>query len=397
MEKISLKKISISWIGGEVIMDISTFCIHGSNDTTNNTGSITVPIFQTATFAHPGVGQSTGYDYSRTQNPTREQLEKIIAKLEKGVDALAFSTGMAAITALMELFQIGDHLIVSDDLYGGSHRLFQNISKKNGIAFDFLDILDLSQITKHIKAETKAIFIETPTNPMMKVADIEAIANIAKKHQLLLIVDNTFLTPYFQNPIDLGADIVVHSGTKYLSGHNDTLSGFLVVRTQELSDRLRFIYNTTGASLAPFDSWLMIRGIKTLAVRMEKQQENALKVANWLSRQPKVKSVYYVGLPTHPQYEISKKQARGFGAIISFKVENEQTARQLLERVKLIFYAESLGGVETLITYPMLQTHADIPKEEREALGIDERLLRLSVGLEYVEDIIADLKQALDS
>lgn len=377
-------------------MDIQTLCIHGSKDNNNSTGSVTVPIYQTATFVHPGMGQSTGYDYSRMQNPTREQLEVILAKLENGVDALSFSTGMAAITALMELFKVGDHIIASDDLYGGSHRLFHNISQKNGITFDFVNTSSISEVSAYVKPETKAIFIETPTNPMMQVTDIVAISAIAKKHNLLLIVDNTFLTPYFQNPIDLGADIVVHSGTKYLSGHNDTLSGFLVVATQELSEKLRFIYKTTGACLAPFDSWLMIRGIKTLSIRMEKQQENALKIANWLCDQPKIKNVYYVGLSTHPDYEISKNQARGFGAMISFQVDSKQTAKQLLERVKLVLYAESLGGVETLITYPMLQTHADVPKEEREAKGIDERLLRLSVGLEYVDDIIADLKQALD-
>lgn len=376
-------------------MDISTLCIHGSDDSSHSTGSVTVPIYQTATFVHPAVGESTGYDYSRLQNPTREQLENIVAKLEDGVDALAFSTGMAAIATMIELFKVGDHIIASDDLYGGSHRLFNQLSMKNGINFNFVNTSDISEVTKHIKQETKAIFIETPTNPMMKVTDIAAVSAIAKEHNILLIVDNTFLTPYFQNPIALGADIVVHSGTKYLSGHNDTLAGFLVVGTWKLSEKLRFIYKTTGACLAPFDSWLVIRGIKTLAVRMEKQQENAKIIAKWLCAQPKIKSVYYTGLPTNPGYELTRKQARGFGAMISFKVDNEKTATQLLERVELILYAESLGGVETLITYPMLQTHADIPKEEREANGIDEKLLRLSVGLENVEDILSDLKQAL--
>lgn len=375
-------------------MDINTLCIHGREDK-NPTGAVSVPIYQSATFAHPGVGKSTGYDYSRLQNPTREQLEKTVAKLENGIDAMAFSTGMAAITALMELFKIGDHIISSDDLYGGTHRLFHNISEKNGLTFDFVDTSDLSQIKNKIKKETKAIFVETPTNPMMQVTDIAAVSEIAKSNNLLLIVDNTFLTPYYLKPLDLGADIVIHSGTKYLSGHNDTLSGFLIVKNDELSEKLRFIYKTTGACLSPFDSWLMIRGIKTLGVRMEKQQENAIKVAEWLCSHPKIKSVYYPGLASHPQYEISKKQASGFGAMISFEVDSEQTAINLLERLNLIYYAESLGGVESLITYPMLQTHADIPKEEREAKGINEKLIRLSVGLEYVDDIISDLKQAL--
>ena len=378
------------------MMDIRTLCIHGSKDETHCTGAIAVPIYQTATFEHPAVGESTGYDYSRLQNPTREHLENTVARLEGGVDAMAFSTGMAAITTMMELFKIGDHIIASSDLYGGSHRLFSHISEKNGLVFDFVDTGDISQIQQCIKPNTKGIFIETPTNPMMQVTDIAAVAAIAKENDLLVMVDNTFLTPYFQNPIALGADIVIHSGTKYLSGHNDTLSGFLVVGTEELAEKLRFIYKTTGACLAPFDSWLMIRSIKTLGIRMEKQQENAIKIVDWLLEQPKIKKVHYVGLKTHPGYEISKRQARGFGAMVSFEVDSEQTAKQLLEKVELVLYAESLGGVETLMTYPMMQTHADIPKEEREAKGIDERLLRLSVGLEHPDDIIGDLKRALD-
>jgi cystathionine beta-lyase/cystathionine gamma-synthase len=322
-------------------------------------------------------------------------LENILAKLEYGYDALAFSSGMAAITAMMELFRIGDHIISSDDLYGGSIRLFKTISEKNGITFDFINMSDLSEIKKHLRPETKAIYLETPSNPMMQVTDIAAVAEITKELGLLLIVDNTFLTPYFQNPLTLGADLVIHSGTKYLSGHNDTLAGFMIPKTRELSEKLRFIYKTTGACLAPFDSWLLIRGIKTLAIRMEKQQENAIRLAGWLAEHPKIKKVFYTGLKSHPDYELSKKQARGFGAMISIEVDEESTAVRLLEKVNLLLYAESLGGVETLITYPMLQTHADIPKEEREAKGINDRLLRISVGIESAEDIISDLEQAL--
>ncbi|MDD3035464.1 MAG: PLP-dependent aspartate aminotransferase family protein [Candidatus Saccharimonadaceae bacterium] len=376
-------------------MDFSTLCIHGNEDKYDRTGAVSVPIFQTATFAHPGVGQSTGYDYSRLQNPTREHLEKTIAQLEGGTDAMAYSSGMAAMAALMELFTPGDHMIASDDLYGGSHRLFRNISEKNGIIFNFINTSDISQIESHIKPQTKAIFIETPTNPMMQVTNIADVARFAKSRNLLLIVDNTFLTPYYQNPLALGADIVVHSGTKFLGGHNDTLAGFLVVADSELSARLRFIYKTTGACLSPFDSWLLIRGIKTLAVRMDRQQESAGKLAWWLLSQEKIKAVHYVGLPSHPDYEISKRQATGFGAMISFETDSEETAKRILERVSLIQYAESLGGVETLITYPMLQTHADVPKEEREAKGINERLLRLSVGLESADDLISDLQHAI--
>jgi len=379
-----------------MLMDFSTLCIHGCNIKYDTTGAVSVPIFQSATFAHPGVGLSTGYDYSRVQNPTREHLERTVARLENGTDAMAFSSGMAAVAALMELFRPGDHIIASDDLYGGSHRLFSHISRKNGLSFDFVDTSDISGITAHIRPETKALFIETPSNPLMQVTDIAAVSELCKKHGFLLIVDNTFLTPYFQKPLDLGADVVVHSGTKYLGGHNDTLAGFLVVSDSSLSERLRFIYRTTGACLSPFDSWLLIRGIKTLPVRMERQQENAVKIANWLCTNNRIKSVYYAGLPSHPHFEVSKKQATGFGAMISFETDCEKTALQLLENVRIIQFAESLGGTESLITYPMLQTHADVPEEIRRAKGINECLLRLSVGLESAGDLIEDLRQALE-
>ena len=377
-------------------MDITTCCIHGSRRKYDNTGAISVPIFQSATFAHPGVGQSTGFDYSRQQNPTREHLEQTLCSLEEGVDALAFSTGMAAVTALMELFSPGDHIIAADDLYGGSHRLFEHISKKNGLTFSIADTTNLSNIEPLITKHTKALFIETPSNPMMLVTDIAAAAAICRAHSLLLIVDNTFLTPYLQKPLLLGADISLYSGTKYLAGHNDTLAGFLVVKDTELSKRLRFIYKTTGACLSPFDSWLTIRGIKTLAVRMERQQKTALELAEWLSQQPTITKVYYAGLPDHPGRDISLRQARGFGAMLSFQVNAAETARKILEGVRIIQYAESLGGVESLITYPMLQTHADLPPEEREKKGITDRLLRFSVGLEDLSDLKNDLSQAME-
>lgn len=376
-------------------MDFSTLCIHGAVNNTHNTGAISVPIYQSATFSHLGVGVSTGYDYSRLQNPTREYLENVVAKLEDGFDAMAFSTGMAAVTALMELFRMGDHIIATDDLYGGTVRLFQNISSKNGLTFSFIDTSDLNEVKSHITSQTKAIYIETPTNPMMQVTDIAAVSQLAKEYGIIVIVDNTFLTPYYQKPLKLGADIVVHSGTKYLSGHNDTLAGFLVTSDKELSEKLRFIYKTTGACLSPFDSWLLIRGIKTLPIRMDRQQENALKIANWLTTNQKVKKVFYIGLSTHPDYEISKMQGTGFGSMISLEVDNKETALNILERVKLILFAESLGGVETLITYPTLQTHADVPVEERTKRGINDCLLRLSIGLEDANELIADLEQAL--
>lgn len=377
---------------------LKTKCLYGNQKKSpvDNTGAVSFPIYQTATFAHPDVGSSTGYDYSRLQNPTREQLEKVMASLENGQDAVAFSSGMAAMNALMELFSPGDHIIASDDLYGGTIRLFLHINKKNGIEITFVDTSDIAAVKNSLQENTKAIFVETPTNPMMKVTDLAAIARIAASYQLLFLVDNTFLSPYFQNPIDYGADIVLHSGTKFLGGHNDTLAGFLVLRNDALAERIRFILKTTGSGLAPFDSWLLLRGLKTLAIRMEAQEKNAIMIADWLMKQKKVCKVYYVGLFTHPGYEVNQRQSRGFGSMISFHVDIPDTAVRILQRVKLIQYAESLGGVESLITYPMLQTHADVPVAEREAKGINDTLLRLSVGIEDCEDLIADLTQALE-
>lgn len=373
---------------------IATKCIHleeqGKN--TEHYGAVSYPIYQTATYAHEGVSRSTGYDYSRLQNPTREQLEKIVASLENGIDALAYSSGMAAVSALMELFKPGDHVIADSDLYGGSIRLFKNISEKNGITFTSVDCCR-DDVSLYITEKTKAIYIETPTNPMMNVTDIVKMSTIAKANGLLLIVDNTFLTPYFQNPLDLGADVVIHSGTKYLGGHNDTLAGFLVTAREDISEQLRFLIKTTGAGLAPFDSWLIMRGIKTLAIRMEKAQENAIRIALWLDKQAAVKSVVYPGLQTHPGYEVMKRQSRGFGAMITFSVTSKAFAQDVLEKVRLIRFAESLGGVESLITYPITQTHADVPKDILEKNGVTETVLRLSVGIEEAQDLIAELER----
>lgn len=373
---------------------ISTKCIHLETEEAckEHYGSISFPIYQTATYAHPGVGQSTGYDYSRLQNPTREQVGKVVASLENGVDALAFSSGMAAIATLMELFRPGDHIIADADLYGGSIRLFDNISEKNGISFTRIDF-GTEDPEAYITENTKAIYFETPTNPMMNVTDIAKMSALAKKHGLLLLVDNTFLSPYFQNPLDLGADVVIHSGTKYLGGHNDTLAGFLVTAREDISEKLRFLIKTSGAGLAPFDSWLILRGIKTLAVRMEKAQQNAFLIAEWLLKQDAVTKVIYPGLPSHPGYEIMKKQSRGFGAMVTFEVKSEAFAKSILEKVRLIQFAESLGGVETLITYPVTQTHADVPKDILEKNGITTRVLRLSVGIEDGADLIGEFEE----
>lgn len=377
--------------------DIKTRCLHLENkeDTCDKSGAISFPIYQTATFAHLGVGKSTGYDYSRLQNPTREQVEKIVAGLEGGVDAVGFTSGMAAISAVMEIFEPGDHLIVDDDLYGGSVRLFLNISKKNGIKITRLNLCK-DNIEEYITESTKAVYFETPTNPMMNVIDIRKISDIAKRNNLLMIVDNTFLSPYFQNPLKLGADIVIHSGTKYLGGHNDTLAGFVVAATEEIAEKIRFIIKTTGSGLPPFDCWLILRGIKTLALRMEKAQENAIKLAQWLKGRTEVVKVIYPGLSEHPGHLLMKEQARGFGAMLTFEVASKELVEQILEKVKLVQFAESLGGVETLITYPITQTHADVPADILAKNGITDRVLRLSVGIENAEDLIRDLEQAFN-
>ena len=376
---------------------IETRCIHGEKNEVmeHSYGAVSIPIYQTATFAHPGIGETTGHNYTRESNPTREELEKTISSLEGAFDTVACSTGMAAISLCLEVFDSGAHIVGTDDLYGGSVRIFGVIGERRGLQFSYVDTSDAAQVEEAIKENTKALYIETPSNPTMKVTDLSAMKELAQKHGLLLIVDNTFLSPYLQNPLELGADIVVHSGTKFLGGHNDTLAGFLSTSRQDIAERVRALYKTVGSCLSPFDSFLILRGLKTLAVRVERQQSNAGKLASWLKQHPKVKQVYYVGLPEHPGFEVNCKQSRGAGSMLSFRVDAEETARGVLERVKLISYAESLGGVESLITYPMLQTHGDVPVEIREKLGITETFLRLSVGIENVEDLIADLEQAL--
>lgn len=377
---------------------LETRCIHGVSSIAakHPYGAVGVPIFQTATFAHPGIGETTGYNYTRESNPTRAELENTISALEGAVDTVACSTGMAAIALCLELFETGDHIICSEDLYGGSVRIFASSGEKRGLSFSYVDTSRSELVEQNIRPDTKALYIETPSNPTMQITDLTAMKALADKYGLYIIVDNTFLSPYFQNPLSFGADLVIHSGTKFLGGHNDTLAGFLSTSRQELAEKIRYLYKTVGSSLSPFDSFLILRGIKTLAVRMEKQQSNALAVAEWLKQQKKIKKVYYAGLKEHPGYEVNLKQARGFGSMISFTADTEQTARKILEKVKLIVYAESLGGVESLITYPMLQTHGDVPVEVRERLGITECFLRLSIGIENIEDIIADLRQAIE-
>jgi len=357
-------------------------------------GAISYPIYPSSAFIHQEVGGKNPYDYSRLQNPTRAQLEKVVASLEYGTDCIALSSGIAALACIMELFRPGDHIIIDRDLYGGSIRYFREVNEKNGLQFSRVSLHEAGW-EKEVKENTKAIFLESPTNPCMNVNDIEALGKFCKAHNLLLIVDNTFLSPYFQNPLELGADIVLHSGTKFLSGHHDAIAGFIVVKDEALQERLRFLFKTTGAGLDAFDSWLILRGIKTLAIRMEKAQENSLKIAEFLEKHPKVKRVLYPGLPNHSGHELMKKQARGFGAMISFDVESGEEAKEILKRIQLIYFAESLGGTESLLTYPLTQTHADVPKEILAENGIYETTLRLSVGIEDAEDLISDLKQAL--
>ena len=357
-------------------------------------GSISYPVFQTATFAHPAVGRSTGFDYTRTQNPTRAHLERLIASLEGGVGAVAFSSGMAAIDTVCELFKTGDRIIADIDLYGGSFRLFENVLKKDGIDVSFDDLSSKESIDSLFTPKTRAVYIETPTNPMMRILDISGLSKIAHSHGAILIVDNTFLTPYFQNPLSLGADIVIHSGTKFLGGHNDTLCGAAVTSDPGILERLRYFQNTKGNGISPFDAWLIARGIKTLPLRMEKASENAAAIASFLSSHELVSEVFYPELLTGERREILDRQARGHGSMITVNVISHEIAIRVLEKVRVFSFAESLGGVESLITYPVTQTHKDMPAEALERSGITDRTLRLSVGIESEADLIADLKQA---
>ena len=375
-------------------MEIDTLCLHSKN-IKDEYGAINTPIYQSATFVHNGIDDNGAYSYSRLANPTRAHVENTVMELEGGKSCVAFSSGMAAITAVSKLFKSGDHIIACDDLYGGALRLFNNFSRLDGIEFDFIDTSNIELLKSKITINTKAIYIETPSNPLMHVTDIREVSFLAKRNNILLIVDNTFLTPFYQRPLELGADIVIHSGTKYLGGHNDALAGFVVTNDIKLGEKIIYISKTIGANLSPFDSFLIERGIKTLAIRMERINENAIKLANWLNELKEVNKVYYVGLKNHKGYEINKKQSTGYGGMISIELESEELALKILKNVKIFQYAESLGGVDSLITYPMKQTHADVPEEERIKRGINNRFLRISVGIENINDLINDLKEAI--
>lgn len=360
-----------------------------------STGSINPPIYMATVYRHPALGESTGYDYARTGNPTRRVLEDEIARLEGGVRGFAFSSGMAAIQAALSLFSPGDHLLVSMDLYGGTYRLLEQVYAKYGITASYVNTTSLESLAAARRENTRGLLVETPTNPQMLVTDLPVVCRWAREHGLLSIVDNTLMTPYFQRPLVHGADVVVHSATKYLGGHNDVLAGLVVVRDEALAERLAFFQNSVGAVLSPFDAWLLLRGMKTLALRMERQNENAQRIAEYLASHRLVRAVYYTGLPQHPGRDVHLRQADGHGGLFSFRVVDPRLVEPLLRSLKVISFAESLGGVETLMTFPAVQTHADMPEEWRKRLGVDDTLLRIAVGIEHVEDLLADLEQAL--
>lgn len=359
--------------------------------------SVACPIYQTATFVNPGLGAELAYSYSRCANPTRTALEKTIALLEGGKAGFAFSSGLAAVLAVFSLLESGDHVVVSDDVYGGTYRQIEEIWKKLGLTFDAVDVGDTEALRACIKPNTRLIYVETPTNPMMKVADIAALADIAHRNGALLAVDNTFLTPLFQRPLALGADIVLHSATKYLSGHHDTIAGLVVANLPRVIDRLSLVQRTQGTGLAPFDCFLVLRGMKTLELRMKRHEENARQTAAWLAKHPRVEKVYYIGLPDHPSYEVTRRQCSGYGGMLSFTINDAKAVEKVLSGGRLIRFAESLGGVDSLITYPLTQTHSSVPEEVRQRLGITDRLLRLSVGIEPVKDILTDLARMLEA
>jgi cystathionine gamma-synthase len=359
------------------------------------TGAVSFPIYQSTAFRHPKLGESTGFDYARTKSPTRKVLEDAFAELESGDAGFACSTGMAALQTIFAMFKQGDHLLVSLDLYGGTYRLIEKIMGRFGVTASYVDTNDIDAMTELLTPNTRAVLIETPTNPLMMITDLERVCSWAKSKGLLTIVDNTLLTPFFQRPIELGADIVIHSATKYLGGHNDVLAGLIVTKGKELSEEMAFLHNSIGAVLGPQDSWLLMRGMKTLALRMERHQENATRIANWLLQHEAVEEVYYPALPHHPGHDIQSRQSSGNTGIFSFRLKDARYVEPILRHIKLIAFAESLGGVESLMTYPAVQTHADIPEEIRRKVGVDDRLLRFSVGVEHADDLIADLEQAL--
>jgi len=375
----------------------STRAIHAGQQHDPTTGAVMVPIYATSTYAQESPGTHKGFEYSRSQNPTRMAFERCIADLESGSHGFAFASGLAAIATILELLDSGAHVIATDDLYGGSFRLFEQVRKRSAaLQFSFVDMSDVSAIEAAIRPNTRMIWIETPTNPLLRLADLAAIATLARKHRLMAVADNTFASPYVQRPLESGIDIVMHSTTKYLNGHSDIIGGCVVVNTDELGEKLKFLQNAIGSIAGPFDSFLALRGLKTLALRMERHCSNAMAVARWLEKNPKVARVIYPGLESHPQHKLAKKQMSAFGGIVTFVVDGDLAAtRRVLERTHLFTLAESLGGVESLIEHPAIMTHASIPSDKRDQIGISDSLVRLSVGIEDPDDLIADLDMAL--
>jgi cystathionine gamma-lyase/cystathionine beta-lyase/cystathionine gamma-lyase/homocysteine desulfhydrase len=373
----------------------STICIHAGQEPDPTTGAIITPIYQTSTYVQEEVGRHKGYEYARTQNPTRFALERNVAAIEGGKTAYAFASGMAAIGAITTMLKSGDHMVVTDNTYGGTYRLFERVLTQYQLSFSYVDTSQPDLIEAAIRPETKMLFIETPTNPVLRLTDLTAVSEIARRHNLRLVVDNTFASPCVQRPIEFGADMVIHSTTKYLNGHSDSIGGIVVAVRDDDSEWLKFIQNSAGAILSPFDSWLVLRGTKTLAVRMAQHNVNGQALAEFLEGHPKVKQVLYPGLPSHPQHELAKRQMRGFGGMIAFDVGTMEAAYDVCKRVRLMALAESLGGVETLIGHPAAMTHASVPPERRAAIGLTDSLVRISVGIEDPQDLIDDLKQAL--
>ncbi|HQX54672.1 MAG TPA: cystathionine gamma-synthase [Pyrinomonadaceae bacterium] len=376
-------------------MGFSTTAIHAGNEPDIATGAVSVPIYQTSTYAQDGLGQHKGFEYARTQNPTRSALEKNIAALEGAKYGFAFASGMSAIDATLKLVKAGDHVILGDNTYGGTFRLFSRVLSEYGVEFDLVDTSDATNLEPAFKPNTKMVFVETPTNPVMTVTDLKAVSDLAHAHGARVVCDNTFMSPYFQRPIEFGVDIVVHSTTKYLNGHSDSVGGFVALNDEKDAEWIGFIQNSVGAILSPFDSFLVLRGTKTLAVRMEAHDKNGRMVANFLAEHPRVEKVFYPGLASHPQHELAKRQQSGFGGMVAFETGSLANAKKVLESVKLCTLGESLGGVESLISHPASMTHASVPQDKRESLGITDGLVRVSVGIEDVEDILADLDQAL--
>lgn len=376
-------------------MGFSTIAIHAGNEPDPATGAVSVPIYQTSTYAQDGLGIHKGFEYARTQNPTRSALEKNIAALEGAKYGFAFASGMSATDAVLKLVKSGEHVILGDNTYGGTFRLFARVLSNYGVEFDLVDTTEISNLEKAFKPNTKLVFVETPTNPVMSVTDLQAVSDISHAHGVKVVCDNTFMSPYLQRPMEFGVDIVVHSTTKYLNGHSDSVGGFVALNDDADAEWIKFIQNSVGAILSPMDSFLVLRGTKTLAVRMEAHDKNGRQVAAFLDEHPKIQKVYYPGLTSHPQHELAKRQQKGFGGMVSFETGSLENAKKVLESVKLCILGESLGGVESLISHPASMTHASVPAEKRENLGITDGLVRISVGIEDVEDIIADLDQAL--